>query len=330
MINTIQLPGTDLTTSVIGAGCASLGSRISRADGLRALGTALDQGVTWYDVAPAYGAGEAETILGEFARGGRRDRILICSKVGLVPPKRNALLRVVYGVGRPILGMAGGLRRRFRKMPSTRNVSIALSREAITSSLDRSLARLGTDHLDVFALHKPALEDLSKDEILRTLQDIVKSGKARYISVAGSEQAASVALAYPEVYSLLQLADNPTDSPLPRLRAQAGGRELAFVTHSILGVDGAKDRILDSLKRHPQDRQRLVEAGYSGSDEKMVADLLLDRAFASNAQGVSLSSMFSAHHQASNLARASRPANPQAIELVAAIVANKVEITSVT
>ena len=53
----------------IGMGCASLGSRVGRREGLRALARAYDAGITWFDVAPSYGDAEAETILGEFVQG---------------------------------------------------------------------------------------------------------------------------------------------------------------------------------------------------------------------------------------------------------------------
>ena len=48
-----------IAPSRLGFGCASLGSRVAAADGLNALAAAFDAGVNWFDVAPAYGAGEA-------------------------------------------------------------------------------------------------------------------------------------------------------------------------------------------------------------------------------------------------------------------------------
>ena len=54
------------TTSRIGFGCASLGSRIGSREGINALERAYTAGVTWYDVAPSYGDGMAESIVGEF------------------------------------------------------------------------------------------------------------------------------------------------------------------------------------------------------------------------------------------------------------------------
>lgn len=328
MVNRVDIPGTSLNSSTIGFGCASLGSRISKAQGLRALESAFSAGVNWFDVAPAYGAGEAEGILGEFVRG-RRDAMILCTKVGRVPAKRSGLLKTAFAIARPLAGLVGGLRKKSRNMQMTRNQTVPLTPDFLRSSIERSLTRLKTDHIDVFALHKPSEADLGRDDILKTLEDLRQEGKARYIAVAGSHEAARAAIAFPAVYNVFQLADNPVSSPLVGLRAEAG-RPLAFISHSVLGVDGAMDRIVESLGRHPEDRKLLHDAGYTGPDRKAVADLLVDRAIASNSEGVVLTSMFSQGHQESNIARASRPVSPQTLALVEQLVRNKVEIVSVT
>src|SRR5258708_34049436 len=83
----------DGARSAIGMGCASLGSRVGRREGLRALNRAYDAGVTWFDVAPSYGDAEAETILGEFVQG-RRDKIKLSTKVGIRPAPTPLVMRV--------------------------------------------------------------------------------------------------------------------------------------------------------------------------------------------------------------------------------------------
>ena len=80
----VTLGTTGIETSCLGFGCASLGSRVGEAPGLRALEAAFDAGVTWLDLAPLYGGGRAEEIAGRFLKG-RRDAVQICSKVGLAP-----------------------------------------------------------------------------------------------------------------------------------------------------------------------------------------------------------------------------------------------------
>ncbi|WP_432973816.1 aldo/keto reductase [Dactylosporangium sp. CA-233914] len=110
----------------------------------------LDAGVTLFDSADVYGAGEAQEILGA-ATEGRRDDLLISAKVGL-PMGESAALR---GTGRIHL----------------------------TRSVENTLRRLRTDHVDLLHLHvfdagTPA------EETVRTLDRLVADGKVRYLGVS--------------------------------------------------------------------------------------------------------------------------------------------------
>lgn len=310
----VHIPGTEIRTACIGMGCASLGSRISRKQGLSALAAAHERGVTWYDIAPVYGAGEAETIFAAFLKG-RRDRLFLCSKVGLAPPERNGLVRLAYAAGRPLIGFAKGFRRHFRSLPATRNRRAPLTAEGITASLDASLARLGTDYLDVFALHDPDPAVLARDEILTALDKARASGKARFLSVAGSLEAAERAATTGTLFSFFQLADDPSLKPLPRLKAMLG-RPAGFITHSVLGVGGAKDRLIARLRADAALLSSLTAAGYGADAESAAVRLLMRRAFASNPDGVVLTSMFTGHHLDNNTALADLPLDPAAPALL--------------
>jgi len=94
----VVLGGTGIETSALGFGCASLGSRVGAAEGLRALETAFDAGVTWFDLAPVYGGGAAEAIAGPFLKA-NRDRVQIATKAGCCSPAA------------PRAGSGGGWRR---------------------------------------------------------------------------------------------------------------------------------------------------------------------------------------------------------------------------
>src|SRR5580692_6033576 len=86
---------SSLRPSRLGLGCASLGSRIGASAGARALSAAHEAGVTWFDVAPPYGLGDAELLLGEFLRG-RRHGVSVTTKVGIAPPERLRLMKYAY------------------------------------------------------------------------------------------------------------------------------------------------------------------------------------------------------------------------------------------
>jgi aryl-alcohol dehydrogenase-like predicted oxidoreductase len=112
---------------------------------------ALDAGITTFDTADVYAGGRAETVLGKALAGERRSGIEIFSKV-------------YFPVG------AGANDR-------------GLSRKHVQESIDGSLTRLGTDHLDLYQAHR---YDYSTplEETMQAFADVVRSGKALYIGVS--------------------------------------------------------------------------------------------------------------------------------------------------
>lgn len=111
------------------------------------LAAAFDRGVNFIDTADAYADGESETILGRALKG-RRDHLVISTKCG-------------FRYGEP-LTQAG------------------LSRRHILWTVDQSLKRLATDWIDVLIAHKVDFTT-PVEETLLALDDVVRSGKARYI-----------------------------------------------------------------------------------------------------------------------------------------------------
>jgi hypothetical protein len=302
--------------SRLGFGCASLGSRIAPSAGLDALAAAYDAGVNWFDVAPPYGAGEAESVLAQFLRG-RRDRVIIATKVGMAPPRRLALMKAAYTVGRPFLGVASGLRRGFRSLAATRNRRLALSANLIARSIEGSLKRLNVDHVDVFALHDPDPADVGREEIRSALERVRARGQARCIAVAGDLAACRAAIEIGAPYGLLQ-----TSVENRRLGgASLAGSATMLATHSVFGVGGgALGRLSAALAAEPERMRALVAAGYDARIERAACDLIIDRALALNPQGVVLASMFAPRHLIANLARARRPLAAEAPRLVEQIL----------
>jgi aryl-alcohol dehydrogenase-like predicted oxidoreductase len=116
----------------------------------RLLDICLDAGLNMFDSADVYSDGLAEEILGK-AIAGRRDRVLISTK---------ATFR--HGAGPNDVGS---------------------SRFALTRAVEASLRRLGTDYIDLFQLHGfDALTPV--EEVLGTLDDLVRAGKIRYIGAS--------------------------------------------------------------------------------------------------------------------------------------------------
>ncbi|KAB8189779.1 aldo/keto reductase [Nonomuraea phyllanthi] len=116
----------------------------------RLVDIALDAGVTMFDTADVYSDGASEEVLGQALKG-RRDRALISTKAGLPT-----------GDGP---GDAGTSRPRLIKV------------------VDDALRRLGTEHIDLFQLH--AFDAATPvEEVLSTLDDLVRAGKLRYVGVS--------------------------------------------------------------------------------------------------------------------------------------------------
>ena len=185
----VTLGGTGIETSCLGFGCAALGSRTAPQAGLAALAAAHAGGVTWFDLAPVYGNGQAEAIAGRYLRAHRAE-VQICTKAGLALAggAGGGLRRALMPLARRVLALAGPLGARLRRAAPAANVKLPLTGELITASLEASLKRLGTDYVDLFALHAPTPAEIARDDILRALEAIVAAGKARAVGVAGDER----------------------------------------------------------------------------------------------------------------------------------------------
>lgn len=116
-------------------------------DSVRIIHSAIDAGVNFIDTADVYSAGESETIVGK-AVAGRRDHVVIATKV--------------HG-----------------KMGDDPNMT-GNSRRWILQECENSLRRLGTDHIDLYQIHRPD-PHIDIDETLGALTDLVRQGKVRYI-----------------------------------------------------------------------------------------------------------------------------------------------------
>ena len=144
------LSQTELRVSRLSFGTMSFGSQANQAAADRMTAQCLDAGINFFDTANMYNHGRAEESLGK-ALGARRKDVVLASKV------RN-------------------------KMGEAPDQS-GLSRAAILKAIDASLARLGTDYLDIYYLHWPDYA-VPLEETLAALDELVRSGKVRYPAVS--------------------------------------------------------------------------------------------------------------------------------------------------
>ena len=116
-------------------------------ESVRIIERALDAGINFIDTADVYSAGESEEIVGKALAGGRRDRVVLATKahapMGDDPNEQGN------------------------------------SRRWIVQECENSLRRLGTDHIDLYQIHRPdPTADI--DETLAALTDLIRAGKILY------------------------------------------------------------------------------------------------------------------------------------------------------
>jgi aryl-alcohol dehydrogenase-like predicted oxidoreductase len=120
-------------------------------ESIRIIHRALDAGINFVDTADVYASGESEEIVGKALAGGRRENVVLATKVH---------------------GSMG-------EDPNQRGNS----RRWIVREIDNSLRRLGTDWIDLYQLHRPD-PSCDIDETLSALSDLIRAGKVRAIGTS--------------------------------------------------------------------------------------------------------------------------------------------------
>ena len=290
------------SVSAIGFGCASLGSRVDGKRGTAALARAYDAGVTWFDVAPSYGDGHAEVLLGKFLAG-KRSQAAVCTKVGIAPGRASLAMRIAKPVVQWAIVLRPGLSKHVTSFrpPAQR---VELTGPFIESRIVDSLRGLKTYFFDVLALHEANLDFVQRDDVLRALDNVISKGYARAISLAGDLDVALAAVVLSERFRIIQVANNLFARNVALAKQQLpANRAVGFVTHSVLGHDGSLDALAAMIAKQANKRALMDSIGYCDTPRKASAAFLLDFALASNSEGVVLLSMYQPQHLSFNLSR---------------------------
>jgi aryl-alcohol dehydrogenase-like predicted oxidoreductase len=144
------LGDTNVSVSRVTLGTMTFGAQVDEAAAMAIIDNGLACGIDMIDTANVYTAGASERILGKALKG-RRDRVILASKVG-----------IRFGDG-PTQG--------------------GLSRAAIREAIDASLKRLETDYLDIFYLHQPD-PATPLEESLEEMDRLVCEGKVRFLGAS--------------------------------------------------------------------------------------------------------------------------------------------------
>lgn len=180
-----KLGASEMEVSIIGFGCWPIGGEWTGScdeNSIELINEGIQSGINFFDVAPVYGFGHAEEILGEAVKG-KRSKIYIASKCGL-------------------------------RWDGQKRIKRDLSRKSILEEIDDSLRRLKTDYIDLYQIHWPD-PNTPLEETIDTLNMLKKEGKIRNIGVSNfsvflTEQAKK----YGEIISnqvLFNMIDKNTD-----------------------------------------------------------------------------------------------------------------------
>ena len=170
-----RTPGrTELELSVIGIGAWAIGGGDyifgwgpqDDQDSIRAIHKALDMGVNWIDIAPVYGLGRSEEVVGKAVKG-IRNELIIATKCG-------------------------------RVWDANRNITASLKADSVRREVEDSLRRLNTDVIDLYQIHWPDPEE-DIEETWTEMVKLVAEGKIRYPAVSNFsvEQMEQLGAIYP-------------------------------------------------------------------------------------------------------------------------------------
>ncbi len=186
-----QLGNTGLTVSRLGAGLSEIGGlgldQVEEA--AKVLNRALDGGITFLDTAACYDV--SEELVGRTVAH-RRDEYVLASKCGHV---------------------TGGYEGK------------EWTAQTVADSIDRSLVRLKTDHVDIMQLHSCGVDVLERGDVIEALLAAKQAGKVRFAGYSGDNEAAAWAIAsgyFDTLQTSFNLADQRADTRLFPQAQEAG------------------------------------------------------------------------------------------------------------
>jgi len=141
--------------SSVGFGCWAIGGTWNNTEDQKSIETikkAVELGINFFDVAPIYGMGHSEKILGEALKNYDRSSLFIATKCGLIWDENKVVTK-------------------------------SISRESLYKELNASLERLQTSYIDLYQIHWP-FEGMELEEGMATLMEMKEKGLIRYIGLS--------------------------------------------------------------------------------------------------------------------------------------------------
>lgn len=171
-MKTMPIGNSGIEASIVTLGAFGIGGGFQFPDtddgeSVRVIHAAFDAGINCIDTAPVYGFGHSEEIVGQAIKG-RRDKVILSTKCGLWWGDEEGSYRFTW---------------------EGRRVKRNLSPRTIRIEVEESLRRLGTDYIDIYYTHNPAIEPYLTpvEDTVATLLDLKREGKIRAIGASNCE-----------------------------------------------------------------------------------------------------------------------------------------------
>jgi aryl-alcohol dehydrogenase-like predicted oxidoreductase len=242
-----QLGRTDMHVSSIGFGAWAIGGSWGPVDdenSMRALHAAIDAGVNFIDTADVYGDGHSERLVGRLCRERPGERLFIATKAG-------------------------------RRLPA--QTPEGYTRQNLAAWVDRSLANLGVDTIDLLQLHCPPAAVYERAEVFGFLDDLVRAGKLRHYGVSVETCAeARRALDYPGVQSVQIVFNIFRLKPAERVFSEASKRQVGILARVPLASGLLTGKLTADSRFHPEDHRQFNRKGEAFDQGETLSGVPLD------------------------------------------------------
>ena len=300
----IGLSDIPIPASVLGFGCSALLGRSGRKESWKALTAAYDSGITFYDTARSYGYGQSESLLGEFFRG-KRDRVIISTKFGILPVSQKWWIRAAKPVVRKVISAAPAARKLIRKRVESQFEQGRFSADVLRSSLEKSLRELNTEYVDFLFAHSAAETILENHDVLAELEKAITSGKVRVAGISSTARVAGEILkTCPGFLKAFQFPVNLFDGLSTGRLASMNNKPVLIANHPFGGISRAAQnrtilRAILSAESSPVNlRSKLRDI----DDDHVLAEIVLNSILKGTEVDVVIPAMMQQKHVQSNVA----------------------------
>ncbi|MDQ2843490.1 MAG: aldo/keto reductase [Acidobacteriota bacterium] len=302
-MQSVALGNLGKPTPVLGFGCSAMMGRVGRKASVAALAAAYDAGITFYDTARSYGYGESEALLGAFMRG-RRDKVLISTKFGILPSSTHPLKQSLKPLARTLLRLAPSARKTIKRQLAVMSSGGHFNVSALHASLDASLRALQTDYVDFLFLHEPPASVLQQQDLFAALKQLVAAGKILRFGIASQPEVidAAISAQVPGLQSM-QFPCNLFSLPVADRWCKLRSDLVTIANHPFGGTAGiaAGKTLLTRLASHPETSTAIREK-LRPMDDAILADVVLNAITRGTGVQVVVPSMLRLDHLRANVA----------------------------